>query len=196
MPKARHDRSVTRRIGAAAAVAGVMALALSGCVGAPAPTPTPTASASAEPVFASDEEALAAAVDAYSEYLAHVDASAAAAQPANSGLEHVVSPTHLTEVQESLKRIRERGLTPTGETKFDSLSIAQRDESETSGAWVDVYLCLDVGDVRVIDSSGNDITPASRDDRSPMQVQFVSSTESPARLIVNAEDPWAGTDFC
>ena len=69
MPDAR-PRRLTPRVAAMLGSAGVLAVALSGCAGAPAAssTPPPTASASAAPIFASDEEALAAAEAAYEGY--------------------------------------------------------------------------------------------------------------------------------
>ena len=69
MPDAR-PRRLTPRVAALLGSAGVLALALSGCAGAPTPTPTPPSSASAAPIFASDEEALAAAEAAYERYRA------------------------------------------------------------------------------------------------------------------------------
>ena len=55
MPTSRLKRRSPRRLGAALAVAGALALVLTGCVGTAEPTPTPTATKAA-PVFASDEE--------------------------------------------------------------------------------------------------------------------------------------------
>ena len=60
MPISRPKRRPLRRPGAALVAAGALALMLTGCVGAPGATPTPTPTEAA-PIFASDEEALAAA---------------------------------------------------------------------------------------------------------------------------------------
>ncbi len=64
MPISRLKRRAPRRLGAALAAVGALALVLTGCVGSPAPTQSPTPTEAA-PIFASDEEALAAAVEAY-----------------------------------------------------------------------------------------------------------------------------------
>ena len=69
MPISRPKRRAPRRLGAALAAVGALALVLTGCVGSPAPTPSPTPTEAA-PIFASDEEALAAAIEAYERYRA------------------------------------------------------------------------------------------------------------------------------
>ena len=52
-------------------LAWVLALVVAGCAATPSPTAAPTPSAdAADPIFASDEEALAAAVEAYERYRA------------------------------------------------------------------------------------------------------------------------------
>ncbi len=68
MPTSRLKRRPSRRLGAALAAAGALALVLTGCVGGATPTSSPTPTEAA-PIFASDEEALAAAVSAYELYL-------------------------------------------------------------------------------------------------------------------------------
>ena len=71
MPFPPLIRTARGRVAASAAAGVLVALLLGGCTGTPAPTASPTPSASAaEPVFASDEEALAAAVEAYEKYRA------------------------------------------------------------------------------------------------------------------------------
>ena len=68
MPESPALLRVRLRAGAMAALAAVTLLAVSGCTGAPGATPAPTSSAAANPIFATDEEALAAAEAAYEKY--------------------------------------------------------------------------------------------------------------------------------
>ncbi|MDQ1582169.1 MAG: hypothetical protein QOF36_223, partial [Microbacteriaceae bacterium] len=64
-------RIVSRGILATLAGAGLIVITLAGCATSASPMPTPSAVHS--PLFASDEEALKAATDAYAAYLAMSD---------------------------------------------------------------------------------------------------------------------------
>lgn len=195
MPKPRHDRSVTRRIGAAVTVAGVMALALSGCVAVPAPTPTPTASASAEPIFASDEEALAAAEAAYGRYLEVVDQLTHDGGADQNRVNDVATSAYSHELLKSLERLRKSGNHTVGTTTYDGMRLVER--TEAGGvATVSTYVCLDVTDVRVIDAAGNDVTPAERAPRSPIQAHFESSPGDSTVLLPSGSESWPGEEFC
>ncbi|MBT2517597.1 hypothetical protein J7E29_09155 [Streptomyces sp. ISL-90] len=196
MPRTRPARSARRTGVLSLAAAGAIALALSGCTGTPEPTPTPTAPTdAAAPIFASDEEALAAAEAAYERYLAVVDAVAATGYEDQSQIAEVVGAQHIEDVAESLIGLRDRGLTPRGETRFDSASLVEWHQDDLV-AQASVYLCLDVSEVRVFDASGVDVTSPARDDRAPMQVQFESVSARETTLLVTAEDEWTGNDFC
>jgi len=204
-PRARGSRSprliampirrprATRR-GAALAAMGI-ALVLAGCAGTAAPTVTASPEETPAPIFATDEEALAAAEAVYSDYLARLDETARSSSDDISGLSAIISAEQAAEISRSLRGLRERGLVPVGSTRFDNASIASN--TTTGGrAIVDAYVCLDVSDIRIHDASGADVTPMSRDERSPMQIQFVSSPADPRHLILNSEEPWPGDDFC
>ena len=194
MPIPTRRRTVLRGAVAAAAATG-LALVLAGCVGAPAATPTPSPAGTPAPIFASDEEALAAAEATYAKYLALLDDAARNSSEDLSSLNEVLSAGHATKVAASLKSIRDRALVPVGSTKFDTASLASSSVQDGS-AIVDAYVCLDVSEVRIHDTTGADVTSETRDERSPMQLQFVSGTGDPRQLVLNAEEPWPGDDFC
>jgi hypothetical protein len=194
MPEPHHDRAVTRRIGAAVAVAGVMALALSGCVGAPAPTPTPSASASAKPIFASDEEALAAAEAAYStfEAVSHDIASDSGRQPER--IETVATPTYAPELVQEFAQYRELEIRADGSVKLDSFSLVQHTENDSSSEVV-IYVCRDVSGVRILDANGADLTPADRAARTPL-IASLRADGPGEKLLVDGVELWSGEDFC
>lgn len=196
MSLSRPMRRSRPRVGAALAAAGALALLLSGCAGdAPTPSASPSADA-AEPIFASDEEALAAAESGYLTHLALVDQLTASGSTDVVGLDEVATPSYAAGIKESLQRLNESGTRTQGETRFDSTGLIERFESE-GAATVNVYLCLDVSNVRVLDSAGQDVTPTERQERAPVQVEFVSSSVGdPTHLVVSGAQAWSGDDFC
>ena len=176
-----------------AVLAVVAATALAGCAPADAtpPTPTPTL----EPVFASDEEALAAAIAAHE---AHQNASSEISSEGGTEPERIaatVTDEYSALLIEEFVGLQERALRTEGTASFDSASLADYfasdDESEVS-----VYLCRDIGEVRVIDASGADVTPTARTERTPLLVHLVGSVDDPAILLISAIEPWSGDSFC
>ncbi|HVL62515.1 MAG TPA: hypothetical protein VM430_14075 [Microbacterium sp.] len=194
MPDAR-PRRLTPRVAAMLGSAGVLAVALSGCAGAPAPTPTPTVSASAAPIFASDEEALAAAEAAYRTYGATSAAIAADGGIGPERIDPTVTSEYAHDLHAEFTALVDAQLRTTGQARIDSISIAEW-AAVGSSVQVTIYLCRDVTDVRIIDSGGVDVTPADRDNRIPTQVFLVSASEDPTSLIVDGVDRWSGEDFC
>ncbi|MCD2441483.1 hypothetical protein LQ757_04245 [Agromyces sp. SYSU K20354] len=194
MPTSRLKRRRSRRLGGAAAAASVLALVLTGCVGAAEPTPTPTPTEAA-PIFASDEEALAAAEQAYAAQLVVVDELSHAGGVAIEKLEEVATAEYAAGISASLERLSASGMRTTGATTFDTVELIEHFEADDV-AHVSAYVCLDIGDTRVVDSSGADVTPPDRILRAPLQVRFESRFLGANQLLVAGTEPWSGDDFC
>jgi hypothetical protein len=174
----------------------LLAATLAVLTGCSAPEPAPPAaspSATAEPVFASDEEALAAAEKAYTEYLAAFDEVAHDGGREPERLADHVAPDELQ------KSLAEFGAFVTadrhtrGNTGFDDLSLQQY-EVRSGFARVIVYLCLDVSEVRVLDANGKDVTPA-REARQPLVVTLVSANRGSEALVLEESEQWS-SNFC
>lgn len=135
------------------------AAALSGCAPAPEPSPTPTA------MFASEEEAFAAAEEVYRAY---IDAG-------NNGADEsdfLVGQALEAEI-DTLRYLDENGLTLDGTSALTSFVGVEATVTPTDTT-IEVLLCLDVSKTRVLDSSGSDVTPADRANRVSLDVSFVT----------------------
>ncbi len=182
--------------GGAAAAALAVALLLGSCTGAPGPSasPSPSPTEDAAPIFESDEEALAAAVEAYGAYLAVIDDVGHAGGEDSQRVRSVASAEYAEELIESFERLKEGGLHTDGRTSFDRPKLAETSTGRT--ATVSMYLCYDVSDVRVLNTSGQDVTPADRPERTAIQVHLESAPAQPQTLIVEGSETWRGEDFC
>lgn len=181
------------RVGAALAAAGALALLLSGCVGnAPTPSPSPSSDA-AEPIFASDEEALAAAVEAYERYIK------VAAQIGEDGgddperLLQVVSEEYSIVAIADYEDLADHGYRVTGRNSIDTTSLVESSTHEGQ-AEVTIYGCVRVGTTRIVDADGKDITPVDRDTEVPLVLVFAGA--EPDGLKLTKSDLWTGDDFC
>ncbi|WP_167048158.1 hypothetical protein [Salinibacterium sp. ZJ454] len=181
-----------------ASVSGVaVALALTFTVSACAqdsPMVVPTEEP-ATPIFASDEEALAAAQAAYAEYLKAADAVSAegGAQPERV-LPFVVPEAHEDRIAESAP-YRERALHTEGSTRVASSELQQYWEDDGI-AVVEMYACLDIREIRVMDAGGNDVTPVRPEGLLPFEVSLRSAVETPTRMLIVRSASWSGTSFC
>jgi len=180
----------------AAAVALVLVgtLSASGCASeAPAADPTPTPSAT--PLFASDEEALAAAEEAYAAYLAVTDEIFADGGKHPERLLEVATQEVLDAQREGYTTAAENGWQGIGSTRLDSVSLEQYDPTN-SQSMVSIYGCVDLANVDVVDSSGVSVVSPTRPDRAPFEITLNSSGDLSSPLIVSGERPWTGEDFC
>jgi len=177
----------------AAAFAAATALLLAGCTGddpivLPGPDPTTA------PVFASDEDALAAAEVAYGEYLR---ASAEITKKDGDDPKSIapfVTENYLPELLASFADLRSAKKHFVGEITFDHLELQQYSDDLVGPATVAVYLCLDLTAARVNDSTGADVTP-DRPVHVPLEVTLETIDRDPELLLASSES-WTGEDFC
>jgi len=167
-------------------------LALTGCVeGDRIPTlpPTPTST----PIFASDEEALAAAEDAYAAYN---EVSALIAMDGGADPERIapfVTEEQLTDELEGSDFYQRNGIHASSGGVVTSTVLQQYIESDGQ-AEVVVYVCLDVSGARILDASGADVTPV---DRAPViALEVVLTGDDPTSLLIADSQQWSSTDFC
>lgn len=170
-----------------AAGAAVLLVVLAGC-DEPPPHVTPVPTPSVTAVFASDEEALAAAEESYRAYLAVSDQILHEGGTNSDRISPYVTSSELANTLEGFSKIQMASLHTQGATHFDNMTLERYGPSD-----VDVYVCLDVAEVRVLDASGADVTPTERVDRLPLELGFVAYGSS---ILVDRSDSWTGDDFC
>jgi hypothetical protein len=168
---------------------------LAGCVpGDPVVTPEPEPDST--PVFASDEEALAAATDAYAKYLEVSDEITADGGTDPERLKPYVTTEQFKDELSSFKDLQSAGTRTQGHSNFEVVQLQQYLDAGDGTASITVYLCVDVTEVRIIDSTGADITPQDRIGRLPLEVEVEVKSGDELDQQVARSTPWSGTDFC
>ncbi|MBM7505978.1 hypothetical protein ACFPER_02600 [Agromyces aurantiacus] len=174
-------------------LAGATLATLAACAPAePEPTAAPTSpSETADaPVFASDEEALAAAVAAYEAYLVASDAITADGGEGVDRIDGVTSAEFAKMSKTDFAAFRHAGLRTEGATAIDSPRLIEVADNAQA---VSFYACQDVSSVRVLNSAQEDVTPSDRDPRLPLVIEAVA--EGP-QLVIDGNQVWSGDDFC
>lgn len=160
---------------------------LSGCVPQSEPPPEPSPDASVEPVFASDEEALAAAEAAYVEYWRVFDEAFKSGSPAH--LADVADGDALATATESVADFVESGHTQVGFTKVEDVELVNHDRQ----SWIQIYACVNVSQIDILGSDGNSVVRPGRLDRFPFIADLVMSESG---LRVTSDELWDGRNFC
>lgn len=179
---------------ACAIVLGVTACSPTDADGPEGSAAPPSAAATDEPIFASDEEALAAAVEAYEAYsdMSEVIAREGGADPTR--IEAVVGTEMASEHVREFEALRDAGLRIEGENRSFNARLAEY--SEDSGrAMISVYFCRDVSGTRVINEANIDVTP-QRSSISAVAAHFESKTAGSESLILKDVDVWDDESFC
>jgi hypothetical protein len=182
-------KSTPRRLVLAAVVAALVAMPLSGCSADAKPSPSPSASAGeTTPIFASDEEALAAAVAAYEAYLDVAQQIGEDGGEDAGRIREAVTDEYAEEEIPNYESLAENKYRVVGRGTLESPSLAER----TNDA-VHIYGCVSVGTSRVVDSDGQDVTPPNRPTTVPLELTFQQIGDD---LLLAGSDLWPGDDFC
>lgn len=174
-----------------AAGAVALVLTMTGC-GEPPPHVTPTPTPSAAPVFASDEEALAAAEESYAAYLAVSDEIFAEGGADSNRLAAVASGDFLEQSLAGFETVARNGWRSTGLSTFDSFELQSYDPSTRTDA-VKVYVCDDVSAIDVLDADGVSVVSPDRPDRTLFEVSFDLNLSD--TLLVSGQEVW-GSGKC
>lgn len=170
-------------------------LVLTGCV-PPPDVVVPAEPSGVQPVFASDEEALAAAVAAYEEYARVSDEIG---HDGGEGADRIAEYVTAGWLQTELKGFAElqgSGNRLIGNVVLSNPQLQQVWEDPIGEAHVAMYACLELSNSRVVDSSGDDITPVDREASVPIEVTLQSSEVEPGRLKIAEVTPWPGSGIC
>lgn len=184
-----------RRLAALLLAAATLASLAACAPGETASTPSPSPVETDAPIFASDEEALAAAV---ASLLAYADTSARITGPEQADPEKIrstVSPKLAESFVPEFEALRTANLVLIGLTRVENAQLIERKEVSGS-AEISVYFCRDVSETRVVDATGADVTPATRPDRVPMKSSLISADLNSETLLVEDIEEWSGAGVC
>ena len=174
---------------------GVVTLLLtSGCAG---PVPEPAASGSAaagEAFFASEEEAVEAALAVYAEYAATADAIMADGGASPERLEPFADEELYASQLEGFELMQEQGARGTGTTDFAVHEWQQDPVLDRSGTLLAAYMCRDVSQIDVVGPDGTSIVANDRLEVIPTEVVWTISAEGVIRIAKDA--PWQAENFC
>jgi hypothetical protein len=172
-----------------------VAVLLSGCV-PQGPEVTPPPVPSTEPVFASDEEALAAATDAYKAYLAMSDLIAQEGGKDPERIAPFVTAEWLEKEMEGNSELLKSGRKLVGNFEVVQTRLQQLYEAESAQLTVTIYACLSPNEARVIDSSGVDVTPDMVRTRRWTEATFIVDTHADPKLLLSGDEPWLTDSSC
>lgn len=178
----------------AVAAAATAAFVLSGCTTEdPAPVPTSDTSPAA-PVFASDEEALAAATNAY---IAYFKISDEILDSGGQDVEKLQGVTTEAQYQFELPDYvdaKRRKVHSSGSTSIDTVSLESYVSDSADGKEiVTLYACVDVSAIKVFDAKGKSVLEPDREVRLPFEPTFDLVD---GRLLLSGGNPWTGKNFC
>jgi len=174
-------------------VAAIALLALTSCQPDEAPI-IPDPVPSSDLLFESEEEALAAAEEAYGAYqdMESLIFTEGGVEPER--IEPYATGDALELALAGFENFRESGYRAIGAAGY-SLTSLQQYASE-AGDGVDVvstYLCFDVSSVDVLDTTGASVVLSTRPDLQSFEVTFDLIED---RLVLATREPWTGAGLC
>jgi hypothetical protein len=172
-----------------------VAVLLTGCVpqsNTVDPPPEPTT----EPVFASDEEALAAATDAYKAYQSVINQISREGGANPERITSVVTADRVDKEISGFSQLAESGRRLVGEPTIASTTLQQLFVENSGSTTVVIYVCVDPSGARIIDDAGQDVTPAELENPWPREATFRTVSSGDAQLVLADEVAWEGGSLC
>jgi hypothetical protein len=143
---------------------------------------------SSTPAFASEEEALAAAEEAYGAYAEVVDEVLAGGGADPSDFATVAYGSALEAANADADEFARLGYVAVGATQISSVKLQAVKPNAVS-----IYVCEDISNVDLLDSSGKSIVDP---DRPNLQAFEVHLTVVSVDLLVSERMPWDGDGIC
>jgi hypothetical protein len=153
------------------------------------PEPNP----SATPVYASEEEALAAAEELYGRYTKLANAIGQAGWKDTDAYAEVARGRALDSELATAADYSSKGYHQVGNLTFDSLALQQLRDGGSGSVTMTVYVCLDVTDVDVLDRHNRSVISPERLDRQPLEADI---DDVDGQLKVTRSEAWSGDNFC
>ena len=177
-------------------IALAAAFLLTGCVPTD-PIVTPNPEPSSTPIFATEEEALAAATAAYAAYVKVSDRILMDGGADPDRIMQVAGPVVAKEEKDGYGKFVERHYRSIGATTFDSMKLQSFSPYSAGGKGVvSVYLCVDASKVDVLDENNVSVVSPDRPDRTGFEVGFDATSSRPFTLVVASKEVWTGSEFC
>lgn len=165
------------------------ALMLASC-SAEEPSQAPSSSPIETALFATDKQAAQAAMDAYARYLAVNAAINADHGKDPERILDVTTASYGTQLLAEFREMRDAGVYITGSGVVEGWQVAAVDRSRRD---IELGLCLGVGNTRVMNSDGEDVTP-ERADVNALAVRFKAVARD--RVLLDGSQVWPGEQFC
>ena len=175
--------------GAAAVMLCVVTLWCTACSPRAAQVEPTTSTTSTPGIFASRSMALELSRRAYSNYLLLGDSVSEDGGRDVGRLRTALTPEEYAVESRSYERLLKRNLVPTGASRLTRFELQRANLS--TGA-VAAYVCVDVGDVRILKDS-KDVTPDKRVTRSTFVASFLWVQN---RLLLDKNELWSGESIC
>lgn len=163
---------------------------LTGCIPSESPV-TPSPEPSSTPVFASEEEALAAAEEAYAAYVKLADQIFIEGGIDPDRLASIATGAQLETEIEGFKEVSRLGQRSTGGTVFDGMTLQMLVPDRRSlNAVVTTYVCEDISAVDVLDATGSSVVSPSRPNRVMYELTFDLKSSDSDQLLLSLKEPW------
>jgi hypothetical protein len=158
-------------------------------------TPSATASAAA-PVFASDEEALAAAQSRYELFIATIDKVVAEGGAQVERIDQVAVPELAEEEKVGVRDFTSKGFRMTGRSQVTNAVLQSRSTDGGVTSVITIYACVDVSQIEVVDQTGTSVVQSTRPDQSAFEVTLSVPNGNLSELLVVSNSVWNGGGVC